>query len=227
AVADGERDLLELRGPRTGNIERVAQRDRLAEAHARGADVASLSFRVCGQPAEALGLLARSRLFGGHRADLFELLVGDRRGNEVDVVGAAVVERGDEVAQKAVTRRAQLARPAASALDVPLEVEALGDEVAEVLAHGELVDRVVAEAAPDEDEPRALAERADRPERHVAAADDVVARKLVRVERLREHERVRVRAVGGEEHERVSAAKLSQLLEPGGIDVDGPRVLVK
>lgn len=98
--------------------------------------------------------------------------------------------------------------------------------MAEELPHRQLVNGVVAEAPPDEDQPGALSERADGPERQVVPTEQVVARKVVVVEDLGEHERVCVAAVRRQEHERVTAVELAQPLEPleVGLDVVGPRV---
>ena len=66
--------------------------------------------------------------------------------------------------------------------------------------------------------PGALAQRPDRPERHVAAGEDVVAREVGLVEHVGEHERVGVGAVRRQEHERGRAIELAQRLERRRVD---------
>ena len=79
-------------------------------------------------------------------------------------------------------RRQQLARARAAALDVPLEREALLDQVVDVVAQDELVDGVVLEGAADEEDAAAPDQRPDREEVHVDAAGGVVGRMAVLVQ---------------------------------------------
>ena len=148
--ADLERHLLQRQPPVGLGGERVAQRDRLGEPDVGRSERLELGAGVAGEPRHPLALLRRPDLLGGHRRHLAQLVVGDRHRHEVDVVDAALLDRLGHVGQQAVARRAQLAGARAAALHVPLHVEPLGQQVAEVLADGELVDLVVAEAAPDE-----------------------------------------------------------------------------
>jgi hypothetical protein len=150
-----------------------------------------------------------------------QLVVDDRCRHEVDLALHAGLVGADHIVEEAVARRAELARAGAPTLDVPLEVEPLAQEIADVLAQHGLVDRGVAEAAPDEDEPRATGDRPDRPDGHVDATEDVVRREAVPCERVSQHHRVQVGAVTGQEYQRVLAPKLPHALEAGVVDVEG------
>ena len=208
--------------------ERVGHREGLGEADVYRADPGELPPGVGRQPAQPLRLLLRRpALLGRHRRYLAELVVGDRHRHQVGVVGPAARDRLGDVGQQAVARRAQLAGPRAAALHVPLEVEPLGQQVAEVLAQCQLVDLVVAGAAPDEDESGPPGQQADRPDAEVVAADYVVAGEIMLGEDVGEQQRVRVRAVAGQEHQRVAAVQLPQPAEPGGVGLDVPRVGVQ
>jgi hypothetical protein len=227
AVQHAEGHLLQLHAVVPGLLQRPAQRERLTEAHLRRPDVVALGAHVVRQPAQPLAALRRADLLLGHRADLRQLVVDDRHRHEDDVLGTLVLQRPDEVPQQPEPRRAQLAGPGAAALQVPLDVEALGDEVAEVLAHGELVDRVVAEGAADEDEAGALAQRTDRPEGHVAAGEQVVAREVVLVEHPGEDQWIGVGPVRRQEDESMPAVELAQALEALHVDLHVPRPRVQ
>ena len=210
-------------GPRAS-----AHRERLGEADVYRADPGELPPGVGRQPAQPLRLLLRRpALLGRHRRYLAELVVGDGHRHQAGVAGPAARDRLGDVGQQAVARRAQLAGPRAAALHVPLEVEALGQQVAEVLAQRQLVDLVVAGAAPDEDEPGPPGQQADRPDAEVVAADYVVAGEIMLGEDVGEQQRVRVRAVAGQEDQRVAAVQLPQPGEPGGVGLDVPRVGVQ
>ena len=73
----------------------------------------------------------------------------------------------------------------------------------------------------------ALAQRPDRPERHVGAAEHVVAREVVGVEHVGEHERVRVGAVRRQEDERARAVELAQVLQALHVGLNRPRAAVQ
>jgi hypothetical protein len=198
-VHDLEGDL----GHRAVLAQPLGQGERLAEPHVGGAEGPALRLGVVDDPAQSLGLLRRAVLLGGHRPHLVQLVVDDRHRHQEDVVHPALAEGLDQVVQDPVARRAQLARPGAAALDVPLEVEALSHEVAEVLAQHRLVDGSVLHAAPDEHVAVAPGDGSDRPEVQVVAAQHVVGRKAVALQHRPQHERVDVRAVAREEHQRV------------------------
>ena len=132
-------------------------------------------------------------------------------------------DRLGDVGQQAVARRAQLAGPRAAALHVPLEVEPLGEQVAEVLAQATLVDLVVAEAAPDEDDagpawPAGRSARSGGCRRRPCGCGG---------SRVGEHAR---RAAAGRAYERWLGRKTSawrrfsspQPVQPGGVGLDVP-----
>ena len=150
----------------------------------------------------------------------------DRHRHQVDVGGAPGLDGVRDVGEQPVLRRAQLAGPRAAALHVPLEVEPLRRQPREVLADDGLVDRVLAEAAADEDDPAAPRQGLQAPDAQVVAAEHVVAREVVRPQHLGEHERVGVGAVRGQEHQRVLGVQLAQRLEARGVGVHLPRVVV-
>ena len=201
--------------------ERLGQRQRLGERHVHGTEGAALSARVIEDPAQALGVLARAPLLGGHRTDLVELVVDDRHRDEQHVVDPALAEGVDEEGQDPVARPAQLPRAGTPALDVALDVEALAQQVAEVLAQHGLVDRSVLHAPPDEDVAVASRDRADRPEVEVVAAEHVVRGKPVPVKHRTQDQRVHVRPVARQEHERLALAEPAQLLEAARVHVKG------
>ena len=200
-----------------------AQRDRLGEPHVGGAERGELGAGVAGEPGHALARLRRPHLLGGHRRHLAQLVVGDRHGDEVDVLDAELVDRLGHVGQQPVAGRAQLAGARAPAFHVPLQVEPLGQQEPEVLADGELVDLVVAEAAADEHHACALGQRPDRPEVQVVPAEHVVAGEVVVGEHVGEQQRIGVAAVAGQEHQRMAAVALPQPSQARVVDLDVPR----
>ena len=215
ADRDLEGDLVQRRavvvGVGTGRRKPGTDRDRLPEPHVRRAAVrAALGAGVLGQPLQALGLLLRAGLLGSHLGDLVEPVVGDRRGHQVDVLDPAALDGLGDVAEQAVAGAADLAGARAPALEVPLEVEALGQQEREVLLDHGLVDLVVAEAAADEDDAGPPGQVADRPDPEVGAAHHVVAREVVAGEHVAEHQGVDVGAVGWQEDERVALVELAQ-----------------
>ena len=94
-----------------------------------------------------------------------------------------------------------------AALHVPLKVEALGEQEPEVLTQGQLVDLVIAEAAPDEtcEIPARLGQRGDRPEPEVVAPEYVVTGEVMLGEDIGKQQRISVRAVTGQEDQGVLA----------------------
>ena len=139
-----------------------------------------------------------------------QAVVGDRGRHQVDVLDATALDGLGDVAEQPVARAADLAGARAPALEVPLQVEALGQQEREVLLDHGLVDLVVAEAAADEHDAGPPRQVADRPDAEVGAAHHVVAREVVAGEHVTEDERVDVRAVGRQEHQRVALVELPQ-----------------
>lgn len=170
----------------------AAERNGLAHVQVGLPELLSLGADVLQHPAEALGRLLRAVLLGGQGGHLLELVVGDRDRNEVHVVDAPLPERLDQVRQDAEAGRAELPGAGPASLQVPLEVVAPLDQVAEVGAQGELVDGVVFDGAADEHDAAAPQDRPHRPERHVHTAEDVVAGQASPAERPPEDERVEV-----------------------------------
>src|SRR5262249_13753635 len=103
--------------------------------------------------------------------------------------------------------RQELPGRGARPLDVPLEREALLDQVVDVLAEHELVDLVVLEGAADEEDPRAAEQPAGGEEGHVDATGRGGGREGGLVEGVLENQAVEVRLVAGEEDERVALAE--------------------
>ena len=223
-----ERDLVQRRAVvvvrGVGRRQPGPDRDGLAEAHVRrAARGPPLGPGVLGQPLEALGLLLAAGLLGGHRGDLVQPVVGDRGRHQVDVLDATALDGLGDVAEQPVARAADLAGARAAALEVPLQVEALGQQEREVLLDHGLVDLVVAEAAADEHDAGPPRQVADRPDAEVGAAHHVVAREVVAGEHVAEDERVDVRAVGRQEHQRVALVELPQPGQSGLVGEHLPR----
>ena len=185
----------------------LGQRERLAESDVDVPVAAAQPAHHAEEPAEALARLRAAPLLGGVVAHVGDLVVGDRYRDQEDVLALGAPVGVDHVGEQSEARRQQLAGARAAALDVPLEREALLDQVIDVVVQHELVDLVVAEAAPDEEGPAAPHQRADREEVHVDAAGGVVGGVAVLVQRVLEHEMVEVRLVRGEEHHGMSAAR--------------------
>ena len=213
ALLDGLREL-------AGEV--VAHRDRLAEPDV---DVAAgvaraLRPRVAHEPGERLGCLGRALHRPRMLFDVEQLVVDDRHRLEHEVVAAFVVHRVDEVGEQSEPRVAQLAGAGATAFDVPLEVLAVLGEPADVLAQRELVHRVVAEAAADEDEAGAAPHRTHGPERHVDAAELVGRRQAGALQHRRQHHRVDVGAVAREQRDGVAAVQVLEGANLVGVDLD-------
>ena len=100
-----------------------------------------------------------------------QLVVDDRDRDDqgVDAVGSD--DRVDDVAQDAERRRAELAGAGAAALDRPRQVGPVAEQLGDVGAQREPVDRDVAGAAPDEDDAGPAGERAHREEVEVGPAE--------------------------------------------------------
>src|SRR5205807_5077965 len=125
-----------------------------------------------------------------------------------------------QVAEDAEAGRAELAGAGPAALQVPLEVVALLDQVAEVAAEGEFVDGLVLDRAADEDDAAAPQDGPHRPERDVDPAENVVARQPRPAERSPEDERVEVRLVARQEDEGVLTVEDPEAFEGLVVDLD-------
>ena len=191
---------------RSKRPERLAKVQRFAEPDVHGTEVAALLPCIFHQPAEPFGGLDGAARLRGHVRGLREQVIDDGGGDGIDVVALQRVDRVDQPVDEPQPGGHELARAGPRALDIPLHIEALADEEAQIALQDKLIDLVVAEAAPDEDDPHAAAERADRPEGHVDAAERVVLRQAVVIEQRRHDIGVQVRAVGGQEHQRVVGA---------------------
>ena len=208
-----------LGGEGIGRAERLGQRDRLAEADVDVAEAVAQPAHHADEPAEALALLLAAVLLGRVRADVLDLVVGDRDRDQDHVLALAAPVGVDDVGEEPEARRQQLAGARAPALDVPLEGEALLDQVVDVAPQDELVDRVVLERAADEEHAAAAHERPDREEVHVDAAGGVVGRVAVLVQRVLQDEVVEVRLVGRQEHHRVALGERVDALEVAAVVV--------
>ena len=186
-----------------------------------GAKRAPLRAHVVDDPPEPLGLLACAVLLRGHRGHLVQLVVDHGYRDEIHVVDPALPEGVYEVPQDPVARRTQLAGARPAALDVPLEVEALAEQVAQILAEDRLVDGRILHAPSDEDVAVTPSDRPKRPEVEVAAPEHVIRREPVPVQHRSEHERVEVRPVARQEHQRVRPVQAPQLVDAAGVDIDG------
>jgi hypothetical protein len=183
----------------------------LAEADVDVAVAAAQALHHAQEPAEALFLLGCAALLGGVSAHVLDLVVGDRDGDQHHVVALSPAIGIDHVGEQAEARRQQLARAGATALQVPLQGEAFLDQKVDVVAQDELVDRVVLEAAADEEDAAAPHDRAHGEEVHVDAAGGVVRGVALLVERVLQHQVVEVRLVRRKKHQWVS---LGERLEP-------------
>ena len=210
-------------GSLRGLPQRLPQRERLPEADVRAAPGPGLGPREAHEPAQALGGLRSPGLLEGQRLHLGLLVVDDGDRHQEDVVGLFAVgdERIHQVAQHPHPRRAQLAGPGPTTLEVPLEVRVLPEQVPEVQPHHRRVHGVVARRPADEDQSAAPAQLRHRPHREVDAAEDVVGWQAVRGQRAAQDERVEVGPVVGQEHQRVLATQLTQLRQRAGVGVDG------
>jgi hypothetical protein len=191
------------------------------------ADPGKLAPRIGRQPAEAFRLLRGAGLLGGHGRYLAELVVGDRHRHEPGVLGPAPGDGLGHIGQQAIAWRTQLSGPGSAALHVPLEVEALGEQEPEVLAQGQLVDLVVAEATPDEHNAGPPGQRGDRPEPEVVAPEHVVTGEVMLGEDIGKQQRIGVRAVTGQEDQGVLAVQRPPPVQPGGVDLHVPCVGVQ
>ena len=153
------------------------------------------------------------------------LVVDDRDRHQQHVAGGGLVglERVDQPLEHAHLGRAELAGAGPAALEVPLQVGAPAQQVAEVEAQHRGVDRVVAGRAADEDQAGPAAELGERPQREVDAAEDVVGREAVAPQGVAQHQRVEVGAVVGQEHQRVLAVQLAQRRQRGPVGVHDVR----
>ena len=141
--------------------------------------------------------------------------------------GASALQGGRHVAQQPVAGGAQLAGAGAPTLEVPLEIEPLGHQKCEVLLDHGLVDLIVRKAAPDEHHACASGQRSDRPEAEVAATHHVVARKIVLVQHIGQHQGVGVGAVGGQERQCLPTVQLPELVESVLVHLHFPRARVQ
>jgi hypothetical protein len=146
-------------------------------------------------------------------ADVGDLVVGDRDGDQEHVLGLAPPVCVEHVGEQSEARRQELSGPRTAALEVPLEREALLDQVVDVLVQDELVGRVVLEAAADEEDAAAADQRPDGEEVHVDAAGGVVRRMAGLVERVLQHQVVEIRLVRRHEHDGASLCERVDLLE--------------
>ena len=235
AHRDLEGELLQLEVLLVGVRRRVRiraaqglrQRERLAEADVDVPVAAAQPAHHAQEPAEALARLRAAALLGGVVAHVGDLVVGDRDRDQEDVLALGAPVGVDHVGEQSEARRQQLAGARAAALDVPLEREALLDQVVDVVVQHELVDLVVAEAAADEEGAAAPHQRPDREEVHVDAAGRVVGRVAVLVQRVLEHQMVEVRLVRGEEHHGVLLRERLHVLELVAIVVELPPVALR
>jgi hypothetical protein len=125
-------------------------------------------------PHQGLLLLLPPTLFVGIGADIGDLVVVDRHGNEYHVVDDAALIRLGHIGEEPESRLAQLPRPGTAPFDVPLQGEPLLEEVVEVLAQDELVRLVVLELPSDEEDARPAQQGTDEKEVHVDATRRVV-----------------------------------------------------
>src|SRR5262249_11755420 len=147
AVADLQCYLLDSE-LRVGGLQCLSQRQQLTEADVDGAEPAALRAGVPDEEPYVLLLLGRTVGLAGHTSHLVQLVVDDADRHQRDVRGPALAEGVHEVCEQPKARRPQLAGAGATALEVPLEIEALLDQVAQVMPQRKLVDVVVADVAP-------------------------------------------------------------------------------
>src|SRR5262249_34900406 len=138
-------------GRRVGGAERGAQRQGIAEVDVDVAEAALYRAHDLQEPAEALALLPAAALLRDVVAHVLDLGVRYRYRNEKDVLRLAAAISVDDVGEEAEPGRQQLARARAPTLDVPFQRETLLDQIVDVLAQHELVDRVVLEGSADEE----------------------------------------------------------------------------
>ncbi len=221
ADADLEGELLQVEallvrvglGRGLGRAGGLAKRHRLAEADVDLSVAPAQPARDPQEPAEALGFLGDAALLRGVVADVGDLIVGDGDREQVDVLALAAPVGVHHVGQQPELRREELAGAGAAPLDVELDREALLDQVVDVVVEDELVDLVVLEAPPDEEDAAAPHQRTQREEVHVDSASGVGGRKAVLVEHGLEHRVVEIGLVGGEKDHRVPLSESGEPLE--------------
>ena len=191
----------------------LRQRERVAEPQVDRAVTASQVADDLQEPPEVLALLLRAALLGRVVADVLDLVVRDRDRDQMHVLALAAAVGVDDVREEPEARRQQLARARAAALDVPLEREALLDQVVDVVVQHELVDGVVLERPADEEHAAPAHERPHREEVHVDAARRVIRRVAVLVEKELQDRVVEVRLVRRQEDDREAARDGEDLLE--------------
>ena len=176
--------------------------------------------RVVEEPRQILGCLAQPARLGGHLLDLVRgQLVVEQRDRHQQRIGSGLFLDGvGDVAQQTQPRRAQLARPRASALDRPDHVRPVRDHLAHEAAQRELVDGHIAGGAPDVHHAGAPREGAEREEVEVRAGEPEGRMHPEFGERAGERPFVEVRAVRDEEDQRVFPVEGAQVRD--GLLVD-------
>ena len=153
-----------------------------------------------------------------------KLVVDDRNRLEQEVVAPIVVHRVDQIREHPEARVAELAGARPPAFDVPLEVLTVLRQPADVLPQRELVDGVVAEAAPDEDQPGAASHRSHRPECDVDAPELVRGRDGGALQHRRQHHGVDVGAVARQQRHGVPAIEVLESRHLRVVVADAPAV---
>ena len=153
------------------------------------------------------------------------LVVGDRDRHAEGFLVGRVLEGIHDVTENPVARRAKFAGARPTALDVPLEVGFLRQQIGQVGAQRPLVHVGIFEFAADEHDPVTFGQWRHRPERQVVTAQDVVGWESVGGQRGTQDDRVKVRAVVGQEDQRRGFAQRSNVLQLRVVDVSavGPR----
>src|SRR5262249_28696066 len=208
-----------LRGERVRRPDGLRERDRPAEPDVDVAEAGLQTADDVDEPAEALRLLGGAGLLGGVAPARLDLGVGDRGRDQEDVLALAATVGVDDVGEEPEAWRQQLAGARAAALDVPLEGEALLDQVVDVVLKDELVDRIVLEGAPDEEHAAATHQRADREEVHVDPAGGVIRGVAVLVQSVLQDEMVEVRLVRRQEDHRIALSQVVDVLEIAAVVV--------
>ncbi len=172
------------------------------------------------RPGESLRLLLLAALLDRVILDLGDLVVGDADRDERHVVEPGSLYRLEDVVEQAEARRQQLAGARSRSLQRPQQREALLDEVVDVAAKRRLVDLVVLERAPQEDDAGTPGEGAQARCVQVDAAE----RERQRQVRIEQHQRqrhgVEHRLVTDQEDDRARGHGLRDPLQLCLVDVD-------
>ena len=199
--------------------ERRAHRQRLAHAQIDLALRLAHLAQALEHPGQVLRLLGFAQRLAREARDFHRLVVDDGDGDQHQILAMPLPIGIGGIGQQPHLGWQQLARARPGSFGEPLQVEALLDQVAEPLAQGEAIDRIVGYLAAQEHPPGAAHQRPHRPERHVDAGEQRRRRQVLLGQHRFDHRAVEIGLVRRQQDHRVSRESLPQHLDLLGIDV--------